>query len=315
MSVDQTHEIDHAQQVGQAHQPAPSVHLAHPLTPPIARQTLARPGAGTGVQFLAVLNRTLSERRRALAGWSLGLVGIVAMQLAVYPSVAKSAENWQTMLEAWPKPLRDAFGLDAYTTGNGFLNAELISMMFPLVFTAVALGFASSATAGEEERGTADVLLALPIRRATVLTAKVTAMALGVLMVAAAGAIGVLVGAPMADLDVSSAGFVAATFMTAMLGLLFGSVGVLVGALTGRRGAALGVGLGLAIGAFLVDALAPMADWLEPWQKVSPFYWALHVDALSDGLDVGMAAALVCAVVALLGAALMAFQRRDINSR
>ena len=66
------------------------------------------------------------------------------------------------MLDAWPDALKEAFGLDAYTTGPGFLNTELFSMMFPIVLIAVALGAAAAATAGEEERGTADLLLAAP---------------------------------------------------------------------------------------------------------------------------------------------------------
>jgi len=281
----------------------------------VGRHASYGPPATPGQQYLAITERALAERWRSLLGWSLGLAAISSIELAVYPSVASSSASWKSMLDAWPEAFRQAFKLDAYTSGPGFLNAELLSMMFPLALVAVALGFASGATAAEEERGTADVLLALPVSRVVVLLAKATAMVLGVLVVAAAGVAALIVGAPQVDLDVSSGGLVAGGLMTALLALVFGAWGLLVGALTGSRAAAIGVGMCLALASFVLNAFAPMADWLAPWQSASPFYWAMHTDALTEGLDAGMAALLAAVCLGLVGAAVWAFRRHDLRSR
>lgn len=273
----------------------------------------ARPG--TLRQVAIVTGRTVVERWRSLLVWSLGLVGITAIELAVYPSIQSTQEGWRAMLDQWPDALKEAFRLDAYASGTGFLNTELFSMMFPIVLIAVAIGIAASATAGEEERGTADLLLSLPIRRGQVLSAKVLALVVCVVVVGLAGVLTIVVGAPMVDLDVGTSEVFAAGAMTVLLGLLFGSFALLVGALTGRRAAALGAGIGLAIAAFLLQVLAPMADWLEPWQKASPFYWATHSDPLLNGLDVGSTTLLVAVCVVLLAATAAVFHRRDVVGR
>ena len=275
----------------------------------------AAPPPSGASQVATIANHTLRERWRSLLVWSLGLVGISAIELAVYPSIQATGEGWQAMLEQWPDALKEAFRLDAYTSGAGFLNTELFSMMFPIMLIAVALGAAAAATAGEEERGTADLLLALPVLRGHVLTGKTIAMALGVVVVMAAGAVTIVVGAPLVDLDVGTLEVVAASVMTALLGLLFGCVGLLLGAVTGKRAAALGGGIGLAIAAFLLQVLAPMADWLEPWQKVSPFDWALGSDPLLHGVAWGDVGLLVGVCVLLLGAAGLVYHRRDIAGR
>ena len=74
-------------------------------------------------QIVTLTARTLRERWRSTFGWGLGLVLIGIMQLAVYPSVASSSEGMQAFVDQWPEALREAFSLDAYTTGAGFLNA------------------------------------------------------------------------------------------------------------------------------------------------------------------------------------------------
>jgi len=267
------------------------------------------------LQVLEVAGRALRERWRSLLVWSLGLVGITAIELAVYPSIQATSQGWQAMLDQWPDALKEAFRLDAYASGPGFLNTELFSMMFPIVLIAVALGAAASATAGEEERGTADLLLSLPVSRGAVLLGKVLAMLVSVLGVTLAGVLTILVGAPLVDLSVDASGVLAAGITVARLAVVFGCIGLLLGALTGRRAAALGGGIGLAIAAFLLQVLAPMADWLEPWKDLSPFTWALDSQPLINGIDVGDTALLLGTSAVLLLVTAVVLHRRDISGR
>jgi len=266
-------------------------------------------------QVLTLMWRTLNERWRSTFGWGLGLVLMAVLQLAVYPSVAKSSASMQEFVDQWPEAFRQAFNLDAYTTGAGFLNAEMFSMMVPLVLIAVAVSGAAAATAGEEERGTADLLLSLPVSRGRVVVAKVLATVIAVLLVAAATLLAIAVGAPLVDLEVGLADLAAGVLMTALLALFFGAVALLVATVTGKRAVALGTAVGLALAAFLLNALAPMADWLEPWQKASPFYWALGDNPLINGVDAPMAGLLLVAAVALVVLADVAYRRRDIGGR
>lgn len=275
----------------------------------------ARPVPAAWSQFVTLVVRTLSERWRSLVGWGVGLIAIAGLQLAVYPSVASSAASMQEFVNQWPEAFREAFGLDAYATGYGFLNAELFSLMIPVVLIAVALGGAAAATAGEEERGTADLLLSMPVSRLRLMIAKVASIVVSVFVLGAATVVVLLVGAPLVELDVSGAGVVAGVFMVGLLALMFGGFGLLVSALTGKRAPAIGAGIGLALAAFLLNVLAPMADWLESWQQASPFYWALDSNPLLNGVDWPMAALMAALAVIFMVLAIVVFRRRDLSSR
>ncbi len=266
-------------------------------------------------QTAVLVARTLADRWRSLLGWGIGLVGVCAVQLAVYPSVRSSGQDMQTFVDQWPEALRETFGLDAYTTGPGFLNTELFSLMIPFILIGVALAAAAAATAGEEEAGTADLLLALPVTRGLVLVAKALALTGAVVGLAALGWVTLAVGTPLVDLDVSSSGLAAGAVMTGLLGLLYGTLGLLLGALTGRRGVTLGIGVALALGAFLLNALAPLAEWLEPWQDASPFAWALGAEPLVNGIDAPRALLLAGLSLAFAILAWLVFRRRDITTR
>ncbi len=266
-------------------------------------------------QVLALTLRTLRDRWRSTFGWGLGLCLMAVVQLAVYPSVAKSSQSMQSFVSEWPEAFREAFNLDAYTTGAGFLNAEMFSMMIPLVLIAVASSGGSSATAGEEDRGTADLLLALPVSRTRVLVAKTLATTVAVLLVSLATFVTIAVGAGFVDLEIAVADLASGFVMTTLLGMFFGSVALLIGAWTGHRALALGSAVALALAAFLLNALAPMADWLEPWQQVSAFHWALGNNPLVNGMDPPLAGLLLGLSVIMWLLADVAFRHHDIGGR
>ncbi len=266
-------------------------------------------------QVAAIAGHTLVQRGRSLLAWTLGLVLITVLQLSVYPSIMSSGDAMQEYVDAWPEALREAFGLADYTTGAGFLNTELFSMMLPLVLIGVALAAGAAATAGEEEQGTLELLLGAPVRRGAVLAGKWVALVAAIAVVSVAFVVTLVVGAPLVDLDVGAGYVLAATLMLALLALLFGGVGLLLGALSGRRAVALGAGFGLAIAAYLLNVLAPLADWLERWQSASPFEWALGDRPLFNGVDLAAAVLIMAVTAAVTAAAFAVFARRDIATR
>ena len=113
------------------------------------------------------------------------------------------------------------------------------------------------------------------------------------------------------DLDVEVANVLAGSTGLLMLVLGFGTIGFAVGAATGRRAIGLGVAAGLAVLAFMFDAIGPTIDaaWMS---AVSPFSWFLEDSPLLTGFDMqGLALLAVVPIVAAIGA-LLGFTRRDL---
>jgi ABC-2 type transport system permease protein len=258
--------------------------------------------------------KSLRDMRRAIAWWSLGLIAMTGLMISVYPTVRDSPEL-NKLVDQYPQALKAflAFGgeLD-YTSGAGYLGSELFAFMVPLLLSIAAIGAGARATAGEEEAGTIDLLLANPISRRRLVLEKTAALATEVLLLALVMWISLLVGVEIVDMDVSAANLGAATATAALLAFSLGTIAVLAGAVSGRRSVAIGLPAALGVAAYLVSSLGSLVDSLELARKASPYYHYVASDPLRHGLDFGHAAFLVALGAAAVLVAAVAFERRDL---
>ena len=264
--------------------------------------------------LLPLLLKTWRDHWRGFIAWTIGLILITAVQLWVYPSIRDSASSTSQMLDAFPEEMRQIFDMSNYTTGAGFLNVELFSMVVPLVFIAVGATWGAGATADEEEKGTADLLLTLPVSWARIVLTKIMATATGLFVLAGALATAIVVGAGMVDMGLEAVNVVSACLMVCLLGCLYAGIGFLVGAMTGRRGVAIGATITLALAAFISYSLASLVDFFENINPVNPFEWALGFNPLVAGFDAWYAIRLIAVSVLLFAAAVLVFRRRDIRA-
>jgi ABC-2 type transport system permease protein len=258
----------------------------------------------------SVVGRSLHEQRRALIGWSVGAASMVLLELALYPTVRNN--DMSKLLDSYPESVKRLFGLTDFSTGVGYMRAELFSFVLPLLVVILAVLWGSDAIAGEEDRRTLDLLLANPISRRRVVIEKAAYLGAGVGVVAASLLVALLVGNAAFSVGVAVGRLVAAVVMMAMLAIVFGFVALALGAATGRRGVARGVAATLAVAAYLLSSLAPLASWLEPWREASPWYHALGIDPLSTGIPIDHLALLVAIALAAVAIAAGTFDRRDI---
>ncbi len=261
-----------------------------------------------------VFLKTLRDRRRGFLFWSVGLALLAVMMVAFFPTI-RDMPSISEYMEALPAELMALFGGDFadYTTPEGFLNNELFFMMYPLILLVFTIGFASGAIAGEEERGTLDLLLSHPIRRWQLVVEKFAAMTVSLLGIAAVFWLALLVAGEVIDMGLSPLRLAAVCFAGALLAVMFGALALAVGCARGKKTLAIGITGALGFVTYIVNALAPMVYWLEPFQKFSPFYYYNSTDPLSNGLDVGHAALLLGLALVFLAVALVTFQRRDLS--
>ncbi|MBB5801187.1 ABC-2 type transport system permease protein [Saccharothrix ecbatanensis] len=261
-----------------------------------------------------LIRKTLRDNRGNALGWGAVLVASVGLQLAVYPAVRDARGDLDRLLDAYPEAFKALFGVQgSFTSGVGYVQAEVFGFLAPLVLLGVAIGQAARATAAEERAGTLDLLLASPVSRTRVLADKALAIMVGLLGVAAALAGVLVVGSRVVGLDVPVSGLVAACASAAVVALPFGALALLVGAGTGRPGLAVAVPVGVALPAFLLDALSVLSDDLRPWRVLSPFHHAGIDDALAGRPDWGGLALLLLVTAVVLGAAVAVFQRHDVT--
>ena len=120
------------------------------------------------------------------------------------------------------------------------------------------------------------------------------------------------IGGAAIDMGLNLVRLAAVCFSGFLLAITFGTVALAVGCARGKRGQSMGVGGALAVYAYMLNALAPLIDWLEPFQLASPFYYYIEANPLSNGLNPLHAAVLIGLTVIFLGIAIVTFERRDL---
>ena len=263
----------------------------------------------------AVLVHSVRDSRRALAWWSLGLVGLAAMMVAVFPSV-RGNDSLNRLVQDYPEALKAfiAFGgaVD-YTSAAGYLGSELFSFMVPLLLLVAAVGAGARAIAGEEERGTLDLELANPISRRRFALEKLAAIAVELSILASVLWAALAIGTRLASMHVGLGKLAAATVVAALVALLYGALALLVGAASGRRGLAVAIPAAAAVAAYLVNVLGAIVGALEPVRPASPFYHYAAGDPLRRGLPLDHVGLLLLATVVLGLLAPLALERRDLR--
>lgn len=262
----------------------------------------------------SVATKTLYDMRRSLAWWSLGLAGIVALMVSVFPAV-RDMPSLNRLIEQYPEAIKGfvSFGGQVdYTTGAGYLGSELFAIWVPLLLLIAAIGAGARATAGEEELGTLDLLLANPISRRRLVVEKLAALIAEVALLGFVLWCALVVGAALVTMHVSAAHLAAAVASAMLLAVGFGAIALLVGAFTGRRASAIGISTAAAVAAYLVNSLAPLVHALGTVRKASPFYHYAASDPLRHGLALSHLGVLIAIAVAAAMAAPLVFDRRDL---
>jgi ABC-2 type transport system permease protein len=256
--------------------------------------------------------RALRDRRRSLLFWGVGLALLSVMMILIYPAI-RDAPGIAEYLEVLPEELLALFAGEVvdYTTPEGFLNGELFFLMFPLLLLVFGIGFGAS-LAGEEENGTLELLLANPIPRWRLVVDRFAAMTVSFLLLGAVSWATLAIGSEAIDMGLDLARLAAVIFSASLLGTVHGSFALAAGCLRGRRGLAIGIASALAVYGYLLNALAPLIDWLEPFRGLSAFYYYSAANPLSNGLDAGHAGVLLGLTALFLAAAIISFQRRDL---
>ena len=127
---------------------------------PVPERRWPAPGWPTGLR--AVVRRGLLDRRRGALVWGGSLGALGAFMAAIYPSVQSSIED---ISKNYPTGLKEAFGVQAMNTVEGYVHAEMFSLIVPLAIGYFAIRAVAGPIVGAEERGDLDTILTLPLSR------------------------------------------------------------------------------------------------------------------------------------------------------
>lgn len=262
-----------------------------------------------------VTSKTLYDQRRGLLAWTTSLVLLVAMYVALWPSI-RDEPSMKDFLDQMPKAFRALFAASGadMSTPTGYIQVELLSFMGPMLLLIYAITAGGAAIAGEEDRHTADLLLANPVSRTRVVLQKWAAMALGTLLLGTATGAALLGEGALAGMGLPVGNVSAAMLHMVLLTLVFGTFSLAVGAVTGHVTLSRALPAMVAVIAYIVNGLGSVVSWLETARVVSPFYQYAGHDPLRHGVSWVAVVVAVVTVAVLAAVAVVGFNRRDVAS-
>jgi ABC-2 type transport system permease protein len=260
-----------------------------------------------------VFAKSLRDQRWALVGWGLGIAVLVVIEAAVWPTFSDMPDLNQ-LLEGYPKAMRELFNVNAMSTATGFMNAELFTLMLPVLFIIFGITRGARLIAGEEENGSLEAVLVTPVTTGTLVLQKAAALAAALVVLGVVLTLVMLVSSAAFDVGIGVADTLTGALAMVLLGLEFGCLALAVGAVTGRRALALAISGVAAVSGYVLYGLGLLVDSWERWQPFSPFHQALK-DGPLGAAPPGSLGWVGLGTVMVLMAAIPLFDRRDIRAR
>jgi len=261
----------------------------------------------TIVTLRAVVRRGLRDSRRSVLSWGLPMGAMSAFMAAIYPSIQSML---QRVVETYPEALKQAFGVGNLDTVEGYVHAEMFSLIIPLAIGFFMIRAVASGTVAAEEQGYLDTILTLPISRTVLVVGSYLVAALTSLAIMVLTGVMLFVVGRIAGTDISPGLVAAGVIGVWPVGLFAGAVSALFAGLLHTSRAVDGVGLGVLVGMYAID----LAGRLDPniqgirWASVFRYYG----EPMRDGIDPVNFFGVVGAATLLVAAGAWLFERRDV---
>lgn len=260
----------------------------------------------------------LRRRRTAILWWTIGSVVLVAVILMVFPSIRDQAAQLDQVINKLPEGVRGlkAGGATSVRLDDpvSFLNSQVFYATLPILWIILAITRGAGILGKEEQDHTLELLLARPISRTRLLTAKALSFVTEFAAVCGATLLAIIALAPLFELHVDTGKLALATLYTAAFSLSFGHIAfVLQAASQFSKRAAVTFAVIFSFGGYVLASLSAMANWLEWPVKFMPYHYFRPLDAFEGHWPHG--ALLYMSVVFMLGTiiAITGFRRRDIE--
>lgn len=214
---------------------------------------------------------------------------------------------------AFPQQLAQFGGGDLFSlagaVGLGFVHPIAVGLL--LVF---AIGFTTTAVAGERQRGTLEVLLSRPLSRRTIYATLALAGALFVGVAVGGLTLGALAGSLITGrtAELGMGNLPVLWLNGALLYWAIGAIGLLASVSFDRLSPAISVTLAFVILSYFLEILGSLWPDAKGLQPLSLFHYVDPRTVLSGFADRGDFALLAVVTAVAIGAALVVFPRRDL---
>ncbi|MEF8801228.1 MAG: ABC transporter permease subunit [Halolamina sp.] len=233
--------------------------------------------------------------------------------VGLFPSVETANVDFERLMESYPEALREAFGVEAIGTIEGFLAGELYNFVWVLLLGVYFAYRAGGMIAADIERGRMDLLLSLPISRARLLVEKYASLIVPITVVNIVTGVTVYAGTVVIGHAIDPVAIVMVHLLSIPYLLACAAIGLVFSVVLDRADIAQRAALGALFVLYLIESLATSTEQFEALKYLSPTYYYAPTDVLvRESYAVVDTAILGGMAVGLLFCSYLRFKNRDI---
>lgn len=258
----------------------------------------------------------LKQKRWSILTYCLLAVGFLVMYMSVFPTIQAQAQNFNKLLQSYPKAFMKAFDVNAsaFSTLGGYLAVEAYGVIWQILVILLGTSFAGNALAGEVESGTLALTLSMPISRVRVYLARYLA-GLTILALFVTSSMFLLI--PLAALrhdNISSVAILKLGLNGWLWGVAIYSFGYMISALFEERSHVYQAVGGVVLGMYALNIFSGLLPRLDKSKYVSIFhYYSASTVLVNSRLDSLALVVLTLTSLLTCSVGLILFSRRDIS--
>jgi ABC-2 type transport system permease protein len=261
-----------------------------------------------------IILRELKAHRKSLVWWSVGMFLLILTGMTKFTGFANSGQSANDLFKGLPA-LAAAFGVESVdlTTAIGFYS---ILLLYIMIMTSIHASLLGAEIVSKEEQGkTVEFLFAKPVTRRQVITSKLIAALINVVIlniVALASSV-VIVSAFNKGAPVISA------IMLMMVGLffiqvVFLSIGIAAAAVTTRAKLAAPIATTILLATFFLSMWLDITSKYPSLKYLTPFkYFEGKAVINSNKIDLLFVAISLIIVAVMMVATYVRYDRRDLS--
>jgi len=263
---------------------------------------------------MTIFKQELKASWRSVVAWGVGIAALILVFGSLFSSFAKDAALLNEMMSKFPPALLTAFGVNGLdmSTVLGYFSLVFLFIQLCLAIQAANAGF--SLVSIEEREWTADFLLAKPVGRAQILTSKLLAALVGLIITDAVVWITciAIIGLSSGDRPYDAKALLLLLLSLIVFQLFFLGVGLVISLLVKRVRSVTPYGMALAFGMYVLSVFGGMLgesvlEKITPFMHFDPKYIVAH-----GAYNTPLVLISIVVIVISLAASYMLYERRDM---
>ena len=262
-----------------------------------------------------LLRKTIYDKRVFIIGWSVGLAFFAFLMMLFFPAFQNSGLD--QLLSSLPPEMQALKGLlgdlSSLKDTSGYLAAQFFDIRVPMFLSVFSVILAVSLSVRDEEQGYMRTLLALPLSRIKVLFGKLLAIGMVCVASVVATVLGLWIGALTVNESLNWSNVLNLSLMMLIMSISMTTLFYCIGMASGKRGITMGLGVVIGAGSFLITTFAKAVDWLQPYEKISLFYYFPAPEIVKNGIRLSDIIVLTAVAAISITVAVILFRRRDVR--